>query len=244
MRSPRKQRIKRGDKEVEVIVNPKVFDVKGRVQKSKATPPKRVHGEMTVHKRALGDLLKQGETICDEPITAYLNALTLHCFCDNDRSSEVYRCDTTFWRSLNCLLAQGHTVEEAWEELPSFQSEGCVNDWANFDSLIIPIFVGARECGHWSVLVCDRRVNRAGHLIWFDSHPEFSKVGLSFEQLKNVILQTPIACDDSTWMEARCPLQGYRTMVRRLALELSICHPIRFTPSSYTRLPVFNCGYC
>ena len=89
MRSPRKQRIKRGDKEVEVIVNPKVFAVKGRprwIQKSK--PPKCVHGEMTVHKRALSDLLKQGEMICDEPITAYLNALTLHCFCDNDRSTD------------------------------------------------------------------------------------------------------------------------------------------------------------
>jgi hypothetical protein len=84
--------------------------------------------------------------------------------------------------------------------------------WDSFGVLIMPIFYGGPAAGHWSLLICDRRVNSDGIFIHFDSLPSFSNNFTPFSTIQNILEATPIAKSKSSWIQADCPLQGAETL--------------------------------
>jgi hypothetical protein len=165
-----------------------------------------------IHEEELQNVEVQGCMIGDSSIDAYTNCLMEYCFADRAMSNEIYRIELSFFKSL-ILLSKTHggDAKRAWANLPPFLTES-VRDWDSFDVILIPIFVGPESCGHWSMLVCDRRIHKPGIFTWFDSLPSCSSSFISWEHIKELIMQTDIAKTGAKWIQAKCPEQGGKTM--------------------------------
>jgi hypothetical protein len=136
-----------------------------------------------------------------------------YCYSDRDTSKEIYRIEPSFVKSLITLTQEKHDgdINAAWLDLPNYLIES-VEGWETFEVLIIPIFLGPVQAGHWSLLVCDRRIHKPGIFTWFDSLVSSSSPHLSLDDLKELIMPTDIAKDGAKWIHAKCPEQCETTM--------------------------------
>ena len=69
-------------------------------------------------------------------------------------------------------------------------------DWVRDPLILVPIFMGAMMCGHFSGLIIDRTVRKSGLLLYFDTILKDPRVE-----------KTPICRSSSRWVCVKIPEQ-------------------------------------
>ena len=114
----------------------------------------------------------------------HLNSVMEYCHDDRSFSNEIYRTETSMLDAYDGHMKRmKNDAARVWKDIPR-SLYGNFTKWDVVDILLIPVFVGPRACGHWTMLVCDRRVHKAGIFTWFDSLPSYTIHFLTVEQLK------------------------------------------------------------
>jgi hypothetical protein len=79
-------------------------------------------------------------------------------------------------------------------------------DWHNDKLIIIQIFRGRIDCGHWALLVVDWTVWKPGIVVLFDSLPDLYPD--MFCRLQDRLSNSPLTGEDCKWIQADMPKQG------------------------------------
>lgn len=178
-----------------------IFRVKGPI------PDEPDLGMMFLEKRDLADVTKQGSMISGCATTAYFNHLV--------RSYHllgVRRTGDTFMHDLTQRITKTKTPEAAFssfsQELKERMMGSHTIDFENDPLILIQVFVGDPQCGHWSLLVIDR-TQSADVVVYFDSMRSFGVD--TFVTLQGKLRGTPFAADRVTWIYANQFQQGRLT---------------------------------
>ena len=185
-------------------------------------------------------LLKmQGSLNTDQTMMAFHNLICKHYFEDGVRCSE-----SDFVPDLQVKFkveGESHGWTEYLKMLDEREcSSSKIGDWNTPKVLLIQVFWGPREAGHYGTLVLDR-TREGNHLaVYADSSPGYEKNAVPI--LKDLLQKTPLGTDEMTWIKATVPKQGRFTndcgvfascfsllyvhglvVARRLGKELEAC---------------------
>jgi hypothetical protein len=166
---------------------------KGRQWESKGPEPEQEDlGRLCVAESDLGGLKRQGQMVNDTITTAYLNLLGNSYY-----AAGVRRSDPDFVSSLSTLSADAKknnvTTENVWtvftEMAVSQQSGSSRILWESDRLILIQVFRGHSQYGHWSLLVVDRTRDEDPIIVFFDSLPSYDTK--TFDDLKGLLSMTP-----------------------------------------------------
>jgi len=143
-------------------------------------------------------VMQQGLMMCGFETTAYLSRLSRANY-----NLGVRRVEEDFWTRMGENLTQ-HGIANFWEIHMQQMNRRALGsnfiDWQNDPVIIIPIFLGPREAGHWTLLICDRTRSKTGVMVYFDSLPAYQKD--IFEKLQEVLQHTSLVKEGTKWIRA------------------------------------------
>ena len=130
------------------------------------------------------------------------------------RRCGVLALDCYFFPILQNQFQQLEEGQDLWDEAEHFM-DGWNFDgdfsWSDYELVLIRVFLDDPGSGHCAMLVCDRRQNKDGVFIYFDSLYSLSRELLSFETMQAMMAKTPLCGPNSEWVHATCPVQGLGT---------------------------------
>jgi len=164
--------------------------------------------------RALG---RTGQMINGITTTGYLNILAHQC--------GVHRTTDDFCH----LLDEAHrkSGEEGmfdWfvaNSIESNRGDQCIH-WAKDPLILVQVFRGQTDYGHWASLVIDRTV-KPGLAVFFDSLPGYCPK--SMEMLQEKLSAFPL--EDLSWIRADMPKQARGTMDCGVLMSLGMAAYVR-----------------
>jgi hypothetical protein len=113
---------------------------------------------------------------------------------------------------LQAMLGK-HGSRGAWSKYVEQVSE---LQWGNHginlenDSVFNQVFRGVPKCGHYSLLIIDRTVDKLGRLVFLDSLPDMFHDTMDI--LQSIPSGTPLAPEGCKWICASMPRQGIQMM--------------------------------
>jgi hypothetical protein len=149
---------------------------------------------------------RQGQMLTGCTTTAYLNLL-VHKY----HASKVRRSDDQFVSRFEYFLAaEGRKAgwNEYLTELCLQESGSKAIDWETDKLIVLQIFRGPVEAGHWASLIIDRTRPNQSLAVFADSLPTYSRN--SFRDLQEILQHTPLS-NNVTWIFAKTPVQGCGT---------------------------------
>ena len=148
----------------------------------------------------------QGQMLTGSTTTAYLNLL-VHKYHD----SKVRRSDDQFVQRVDFFL-EAKGTNAGWTsyltELRLQQSGSKAINWETDKLIVLQIFRGPAQAGHWASLIIDRTRPNQSLAVFADSLPTYSPS--SFHDFKQMLEHTPLS-NNVTWIVAKIPVQGRGT---------------------------------
>jgi hypothetical protein len=128
-------------------------------------------GKMSLCEIDLGGVLVQGRMLTGFCINGYLNAVVRHVFHNGVRAVH----DSFFDVLVRSWENSGRDGWFAWME-KWYNWPGVGMDLVNLKEdplLLMPIFRGPQDYGHWALLIIDRLFGKSGLATFFDSLPSY-----------------------------------------------------------------------
>jgi len=136
-----------------------------------------------------------GALVEGDSITGFMNHLFVTVF---EGQPDVERATEYFFSTL--LLHFDQNPASCWNSLDRWILGGNLEEAR---VVLLPCFVGNPEGGHWFLIIVDKRTCREGGIITiFDSLPHFTSRFCTLEKLKRVLRCTPLASDNSNFIQA------------------------------------------
>jgi len=154
------------------------------------------------------NLRTQGMMLARDVTTGYLNLLA-----NSYANSGVVRSDSDIIRSLEGCF-DNHGIKKGWSEylaaLNLLESGSSKVLWSSDRVLLVQVFWGPTQCGHWALLVFDRSRKDNNLAVYFDSLPSYQPDGL--ERLVRLFSKTPVVDESYTWIKGEVPMQYRNSM--------------------------------
>ena len=170
-----------------VLVSPP-FPSSASAPARKGTTPK---GFEDITNTNLHAVNTQGLMIQGNCVRGYLNTLVREYY-----EKGVRRASTDFF-SPNYKGSWEHYIEQVGKA----QDGTHLIDWKNDRVILVPIFTGHTEYGHFSLLIVDRTRYEAGVFFYFDSYPSIGDAVAP--QLKSYLMKTPLWVEGSMFLHVR-----------------------------------------
>ncbi len=200
----KKQRSKKSDEELKKM-GMKAID--GSYVVTGPLPDSPNNGWIRLYTDDLEPINIQGRMISGIATNAYLNTLAREYHnAGVRRVSDVFLHLLTVARRNHGDIGFFHGLVASIQER-QFGDESI--DWEEDELILIQVFRGHIDCGHWSLLVVDRTVYKPGIVVFFDSLPDIFPDTMSLLQQK--LAGSPLRRMDIKWIQADMPKQGPRT---------------------------------
>ena len=149
----------------------------------------------------------QGCMLTGVTTTAFHNLTCNHYYMKGVRCTE-----SDFVPDLQLKLRENGEAH-GWHEyltVLSFRESGSYNlPWETQKVILIQVFWGPRESGHFASLIVDRTRKGNALAVYADSLTDFQPNAI--EILKEMLQSTPLDIDEMTWIKASVPKQGRLT---------------------------------
>lgn len=117
-----------------------------------------------------------------------------------------------FLLSLDGYVSEKGTAQ-GWDEyltdLQITEAGSCSIKWDTDKVIILQIFRGPTEAGHWTTLIVDRTRKDNPLAVFADSLPSYDPE--TWKVLQRLLQHTPLVSTELTWIRAEIPKQGIGT---------------------------------
>ena len=133
--------------------------------------------------------------ICEGVVRSYLNIAIKDSFLLGARRVGEEFFQTLCMNGWDTMMTRMQFTKDGTHEI----------DWVRDPLILVPIFMGAMMCGHFSGLIIDRTVRKSGLLLYFHTIKSFGNE--KFTILKDQVEKTLICTPSSRWVRVRMPEQ-------------------------------------